>query len=90
MVKQKPIQLWESTHTLINENRKEKTISAFIDEAVKHYIAFSDNSSVLRKIYEKLDSIDNTTKTNLGLNCEVLQLAGILNGNGEITPIKKG
>jgi hypothetical protein len=76
--------LYESTYDTINCNKGDKNIATFIDDAVNYYIRFAKDQSELVKINEKLSLIKDTQNTILGLNCEVLRQAKILNGNGEI------
>lgn len=84
------VRIFESTDTLIKKHRERKSAGAFIDEAVRYYVAHCiDNGDDLKRIRESLDEMKQTEQTNLGLLCEVLRQAGILNGNGEIS-FKKG
>ena len=88
-MEKRPVQLYPETYNTINKNRGNKTIAIFIDDAVNYYIrSFGDNSE-LKKINENLATMKDTQNTILGLNCEVLRQAGILNGNGEVTFPKK-
>lgn len=80
----KVISLYPSTYNLIVKNKGDLQIATFIDSAVKHYIKTIDDTSDLNKIYKEIDEIRDTVRTNLGLSCEVLKQAGILNGNGEV------
>lgn len=89
MIEKKPVQIFSATHETIDKNKGDRSIATFIDDAVNFYVRSFDDETALNKINQKLDSIDNTVKTNLGLNCEVLRQAGILNGNGEISALKK-
>ena len=43
----------------------------------------NDNSD-MNKILVQISEMRDAVRTNLGLSCEVLKQAGILNGNGEI------
>ena len=90
MIEKKPVQVFSATFEKINRNKGDRSIATFIDDAVSFYVRSLDDETALNKISQRLESIDNTVKTNLGLSCEVLRQAGILNGNGEITPLKKG
>jgi hypothetical protein len=80
----KVISLYPSTYELIVKNKGDLQIATFIDSAVKHYIKTMDDTSDINKIYKEIDEIRDAVRTNLGLSCEVLKQAGILNGNGEI------
>ena len=80
----KVISLYPSTYDLIVKNKGDLQIATFIDSAVKHYIKTIDDTSDLNKIYKEIDEIRDTVRTNLGLCCEVLKQAGILNGNGDV------
>ena len=81
----KPVQIYESTFNEINTHKGDNNIASFIDTAILYYIQHESDMSEYKKINERLLEIHETVKTNLGLNCEVLRQAGILNGNGEIT-----
>lgn len=80
----KVISLYPSTYNLIVKNKGDLQIATFIDSAVKHYIKTIDDTSDLNKIYKEVDEIRDAVRTNLGLCCEVLKQAGILNGNGDV------
>lgn len=80
----KVISLYPSTYELIVKNKGDLQIATFIDSAVKHYIKTMDDTSDINKIYKEIDEIRDAVRTNLGLSCEVLKQAGILNGNGEV------
>lgn len=80
----KPVKVYESTYDLIVKNRGDKSAIQFIDEAVRFYIRSFDEEDPLTKINKTLDLINERQATNLGLLCEVLRQARILNGNGEI------
>lgn len=86
----KVIKLYPSTYDLIVTNKGDLQIATFIDEAVRHYIKTIDDSSDMNKILKNIEEIRDAVRTNLGLSCEVLKQAGILNGNGEINFSKKG
>lgn len=80
------VRIFDSTDKIIKEYRGRKSAGMFIDEAVRYYVAHSiDNGDDLKQIKESLEQIRQTGQTNLGLLCEVLHQAGILNGNGEIS-----
>jgi hypothetical protein len=81
----KPVKVFESTYDLILKYSGNKTAVQFIDEAVRFYVRSIDEGDPLFKINKTLDLISERQSTNLGLLCEVLRQAGILNGNGEIT-----
>jgi hypothetical protein len=86
----KVIKLYPSTYDLIVTNKGDLQIATFIDNAVRHYLKTIDDSSDMNKILKNIEEIRDAVRTNLGLNCEVLKQAGILNGNGEINFSKKG
>ncbi len=81
---QKTVSLYQSTYDLIIQNKGDWQISNFVDAAVKHYVKWMNDDSDINKIYKNIEEIRDAVRTNLGLNCEVLKQAGILNGNGEI------
>lgn len=85
----KPVQIYETTFNNINTCKGDCNIATFIDMAVSYYIKHKDDSSDYKQIQKKLSLIHETLKTNLGLSCEVLRQAGILNGNGEVSFVKK-
>ena len=62
----------------------------FIDLAVKHYVKTMNDSSEINQILTQITDIRDAVRTSLGLSCEVLKQAGILNGNGEVSFLKKG
>lgn len=84
----KPVKVFESTYDLILRHSGNKTAVQFIDDAVKYYVRSIDEGDPLCKINKQLELINERQATNLGLLCEVLRQAGILNGNGEINFIK--
>lgn len=88
-MEKKSVQLYTGTYDTINKNKGEKNIASFIDDAVNYYINAFGEKSELKKINETLSAMKDTQNTILGLNCEVLRQAGILNGNGEVTFSKK-
>lgn len=80
------VRIFESTSKLIQKYRGNKSAGVFVAEAVKFYIAHQiDNGDELYRIRTALEEMKQTEQTNLGLLCEVLRQAGILNGNGEIS-----
>lgn len=84
------VRIFDSTDKAIKKYRGRRSAGVFIDEAVRYYIAHNvDNGDDLARIRESLEQLRQTSQTNLGLLCEVLHQAGILNGNGEIS-FKKG
>lgn len=88
-MEKKPAQLYSKTFDIINQNRGEKNIATFIDDAVNYYVMANSDRRDIAKIKESLDSIRETQRTILGLNCEMLRQAGILNGNGEMDVLKR-
>lgn len=80
----KVINIYQSTYDLIIDNKKDWQITTFIDAAVRHYVKCMNDDSDINKIYKEIDEIRDAVRTNLGLSCEVLKQAGILNGNGEV------
>ncbi len=80
----KPMKVFESTYDLIQRHRGDKTAVQFVDEAVRFYVRTIDEGDPLFKINKQLETINERQTTNLGLLCEVLRQAGILNGNGEV------
>lgn len=88
-MEKKSAQLYARTFEAINRNRGEKNIATFIDDAVNHYIMASSEKNDIARIKESLESIRETQRTILGLNCEMLRQAGILNGNGEMDVLKR-
>lgn len=88
---QKTVNIYPSTYNAIVQNKGDWNISVFIDVAVNHYIKCMNDDSELSKINTQITEIRDAVRTNLGLSCEVLRQAGILNGNGEVTfPKSKG
>lgn len=87
-MEKRPVQLYTSTYENINKYKGDKNIATFIDDAVNYYIRFASDQSELVKINERLNAVKDTQNTILGLCCEVLRQAGILNGNGEVQPLK--
>lgn len=84
------VRIFESTSQLIDKWRGNYQIGVFIDNAVKSYIRHElDNGDSLMKIKQAVEAIQQTQATNLGLLCEVLSQAGVLNGNGEVSFQKK-
>ncbi len=80
----KTVNIYPSTYNMIVEHQGEWNLAVFIDVAVKHYIKCMNDNSDINKIYKEIDEIRDAVRTNLGLSCEVLKQAGILNGNGEV------
>lgn len=87
---QKTVNIYPSTYNAIVQNKGDWQISVFIDVAVKHYIKTMNDNSDMNKILVQISEMRDAVRTNLGLNCEVLKQAGILNGNGEISFTKQG
>ena len=81
---QKTVNIYPSTYNAIVENKGDWNIAVFIDAAVKHYVKTMNDDSDMNKILKNVEEIRDAVRTNLGLNCEVLKQAGILNGNGEV------
>lgn len=82
---QKTVNIYPSTYKAIVDNKGDWNISVFIDAAVKHYIKTMNDDSDIKLILKNIEEMRDAVRTNLGLNCEVLKQAGILNGNGEIS-----
>ena len=82
---QKTVNIYPSTYDAIVEHKGDWNIAVFIDAAVKHYIKTMNDNSDLNKINVQITEIRDAVRTNLGLCCEVLKQAGILNGNGEVS-----
>ena len=80
----RPIKIFDGTYNLINEHKGNRTVSLFIDDAVKYYVRSMDNGDDMTQIRKSIELINERQSTNLGLLCEVLRQAGILNGNGEV------
>lgn len=85
----KTVNIYQSTYDTIIANKKDYQISVFIDLAVKHYVKTMNDSSEINQILTQITDIRDAVRTSLGLSCEVLKQAGILNGNGEINFLKK-
>lgn len=84
------VRIYETTNQLVNKWRGKSSTGVFIDNAVKSYIRHElDNGDDIMKIRQALDELKQNSQTNLGLLCEVLRQAGILNGNGEVSFPKK-
>ena len=81
---QKTVNIYPSTYNAIVQHKGDWQISVFIDVAVKHYIKTMNDNSDMNKILVQISEMRDAVRTNLGLSCEVLKQAGILNGNGEI------
>lgn len=80
----KSINIYPSTYDLIVENKKDYQITTFIDLAVRHYVKTMNDGSDMNLILKNIEEIRDAVRTNLGLSCEVLKQAGVLNGNGEV------
>lgn len=85
----KTVNIYQSTYDTIIANKKDYQISVFIDLAVKHYVKTMNDSSEVNQILTQITDIRDAVRTSLGLSCEVLKQAGILNGNGEVSFLKK-
>ena len=83
------IKIFGSTREAIERVRGNKSISIFLDDAVLYYIKHINDNTELEQVHKVLNEIVDINKTNLGLLCEVLRQEGVLNGNGEITPLSK-
>ena len=81
---QKTVNIYPSTYDAIVANKGDWNIAVFIDVAVKHYVKTKDDSSDMNKVLVQISEMRDAVRTNLGLSCEVLKQAGILNGNGEV------
>jgi hypothetical protein len=81
---QKTVNIYPSTYDTIVTNKGDWNIAVFIDAAVKHYVKTMNDGSDMNKILKNVEEIRDAVRTNLGLSCEVLKQAGILNGNGEV------
>ena len=81
----KTVNIYQSTYDTIVANKKDYQISVFIDLAVKHYVKTINDNSEMNQILKNVEEIRDAVRTSLGLSCEVLKQAGILNGNGEVT-----
>lgn len=80
----RPVKIFDSTYNLINKNKGNRTVSLYIDDAVRYYAKAMDNGDDITQIKKSIEVINDRQATNLGLLCEVLRQAKILNGNGEI------
>lgn len=81
---QKTINIYPSTYDTIIKNKGDWNIAVFIDAAVKHYVKTMNDDSDMKLILKNIEETRDAVRTSLGLSCEVLKQAGILNGNGEI------
>lgn len=88
-MEKKSAQLYSKTFETINKNRGEKNIATFIDDAVNYYVMANSDRRDIASIKESIETIRETQRTILGLNCEMLRQAGILNGNGEMDVLKR-
>lgn len=84
----KTVNLYPSTYELITKNKGVKSVSLFIDEAVKCYLKYNGDDLFL-KIQKELEEIKHVEHTNLGILCEVLKKAGVLDENGEVSALPK-
>ena len=82
------VRIFDSTFQDILKWKGNNTVGVFIESAVEYYIKSLDCGDALSQIKKSLDEINETQATLLGLSCEVLRQAGILNGNGEVQFIK--
>lgn len=82
---QKNISIYPSTYDVIVKNKGDWNIAVFVDAAVKHYVKSMNDDSDMNKILKNIEEVRDAVRTSLGLSCEVLKQAGILNGNGEVT-----
>lgn len=83
------VRVYESTMNKINQWKGKLPIGLFIDNAVGFYVEFLENEDAIHKISQDIKTIEENQRASLGLLCEVLKQAGILNGNDEIQfPIK--
>lgn len=80
----KTVNIYPSTYDTITKHKGDYQISVFIDIAVRHYVKTMNDDSDMNKILKNIEEIRDAVRTNLGLSCEVLKQAGILNGNGEV------
>lgn len=80
----KTVNIYPSTYDTITRYKGDYQISVFIDIAVRHYVKTMNDDSDMNKILKNIEEIRDAVRTNLGLNCEVLKQAKILNGNGEV------
>ena len=80
----KSVRIFDSTYELVNQYRGKKTATLFIDEAVSFYVKTLNEGDPYNKVVKSIDLINERQSTTLGLLCEVLRQAKILNGNGEI------
>jgi hypothetical protein len=85
----KSVKIFESTYELGEKYKGKRTFSLFIDDAVNFYVKSLQEGDPLNKIAKDIEFINERQATNLGLLCEVLRQAGVLNGNGEINFPKK-
>lgn len=80
----KTVNIYPSTYDTIAKYKGDYQISVFIDIAVRHYVKTMNDNSDMNKILKNIEEIRDAVRTNLGLSCEVLKQAGVLNGNGEV------
>lgn len=81
---ERPIKIFNSTYNLMNQHKGKRSLALFIDDAVTYYVRAMDNGDDITQIKKSIEVINERQATNLGLLCEVLRQAEILNGNGEI------
>ena len=80
----RPIKVFESTYATMEKFRGKRSFSVFVDDAVNFYVKSLDEGDPYTRIVKAIELINERQSTNLGLLCEVLRQAGILNGNGEV------
>ena len=85
----RPVKVFESTYEQITTHKGKKSAAVYIDEAVSFYIRAMNEGDPFTRIMKAVERIEERETTNLGLLCEVLRQAGILNGNGEVSFTKK-
>lgn len=85
----KSVKIFDSTYALIDSHKGKRSAPVFIDDAVQFYLRAMDDGDPYAKIVKAIEQINERQTTNMGLLCEVLRQAGILNGNGEIKFVKQ-
>lgn len=83
------VRIYDSTSQLINKYRDKASVGLFIKNAVEYYVKSFDKEDDINKIQKDIEDIKHAQRTNLGLLCEVLKQAGVLDGNGEIEFVKR-
>ncbi len=78
------VRIYESTLQKINRRKGNSPIGLFIDNAIEHYCKYLDNEKLIDKLEHDIEHIKSNQKISLGLLCEVLKQAGILDSGGEI------